>query len=91
MDSHSFPRFFMVFSMFFKQIYGVPAGFSLQQVAMGNYPYALDLFGQGLPGWPLKAACEPRNFQRLAPLEFLARAVGSYYNATGRMTMHDMG
>jgi hypothetical protein len=77
----------MVFPCF-SNIFGVPAGFSLHlQVAMGNYPYALDLFGQGLPGWPLKAVCEPRNFQQLAPLEFLANAVGSYYNATGgRMT-----
>lgn len=59
-------------------------------VAMGNYPYALDLFGQGLPGWPLKAACEPRNFQQLAPLEFLAKAVGSYYNATGTVACHSI-
>lgn len=48
---------------------------------MGNYPYAQDLFGKGLQAWPLKAACEPD--LDLEPLEFLAKAVGSYYNATG--------
>lgn len=47
---------------------------------MGNYPYATNLFGQGLKAWPLKSACEQKG---LNALEFLAKAVGSYYNATG--------
>lgn len=49
---------------------------------MGNYPYAQDLFGKGLPAWPLKVACE---VDQVEPLEFLAKAVGSYYNATGEI------
>lgn len=49
---------------------------------MGNYPYAMDLFGKGLSAWPLKTACEWSNASD--DLEFLAKAVGSYYNATGR-------
>ncbi len=54
---------------------------------MGNYPYALDLFGKGLSAWPLKTACESTPGNKLMEsddLEFLAKAVGSYYNATGR-------
>ena len=48
---------------------------------MGNYPYAGDLFGQGLQPWPLRAAC--RSLRGSEPLKSLAAAVGSYYNATG--------
>ena len=51
------------------------------QVAMGNYPYAGDLFGKGLQAWPLRAAC--RELRHGKPLKSLAAAVGSYYNATG--------
>ncbi|CAK9109075.1 unnamed protein product [Durusdinium trenchii] len=56
-------------------------------VAMGNYPYATNLFGQGLKAWPLKSACEQKG---LNALEFLAKAVGSYYNATGGVICHNI-
>eukprot|EP00434_Breviolum_minutum_P022243 symbB.v1.2.019631.t1/scaffold1616.1/size109294/7 len=57
-------------------------------VSMGNYPYAMDLFGKGLSAWPLKTACEWSNASD--DLEFLAKAVGSYYNATGLVACHSI-
>jgi len=57
-------------------------------VTMGNYPYAMDLFGKGLGAWPLKTACEWSNASD--DLEFLAKAVGSYYNATGLVACHSI-
>ncbi|CAE7539221.1 DPP7 [Symbiodinium natans] len=58
-------------------------------VAMGNYPYAGDLFGKGLEAWPLRAACRSLR-EPLEPLESLAAAVGSYYNATGDVHCHNI-
>ncbi|CAE7848539.1 DPP7 [Symbiodinium sp. KB8] len=57
-------------------------------VAMGNYPYAGDLFGKGLQAWPLRAAC--RELRHGKPLKSLAAAVGSYYNATGKVRCHNI-
>ena len=51
---------------------------------MGNYPYATNLFGAGLPAWPLKVACEATKSPE-SSLESLAKGVESYYNATGRL------
>ena len=68
---------------------------ALVTLAMGNYPYASDLFGKGLPAWPLAAACRaaevaasnaPANSSALVAL---AAAVGAYYNASGAVSCHD--
>ena len=56
---------------------------------MGNYPYAGDLFGKGLKAWPLRAACRELHGSHEKPLESLAAAVGSYYNATGLSEVQD--
>eukprot|EP00929_Paragymnodinium_shiwhaense_P115183 TRINITY_DN83875_c0_g1_i1.p1 TRINITY_DN83875_c0_g1~~TRINITY_DN83875_c0_g1_i1.p1 ORF type:complete len:460 (-),score=40.67 TRINITY_DN83875_c0_g1_i1:32-1411(-) len=62
-------------------------------VAMGNYPYAADLFGSGLKHWPLKVACAELSKAKaagLTSLSALASAVGSYYNASGQIACHNI-
>ncbi|CAJ1421969.1 unnamed protein product [Effrenium voratum] len=59
-------------------------------MAMGDYPYAQDLFGQGLPAWPLRRACRLLSETQLSAPRALGKAVGSYYNATGGVRCHSI-
>jgi len=56
--------------------------------AMGNYPYRSDLFGKGLSAWPLRVACEALELGEAPALERLARALNTYYNASGTVACH---
>lgn len=62
-------------------------------LAMGNYPYAQDLFGNGLLAWPLRVACETLLSARdrgASVLEGFALSVNSYYNASRATLCHNI-
>ena len=76
-----------------RELLGLWARNAIVTTAMGNYPYAQDLFGKGLQAWPLRVVCEALESSHArgeGGLAGLAAATSTYYNATGRVACHNM-